>query len=99
MRLMDFILSPLNQFAAAYVDNIVFSRNAEDHEDHLHQVFSRLQKYGLSINPSKTQLGQNKLSFLGHKITSQGIAPLPEKCRQKIILSLLLSNNYMHLLA
>jgi len=64
MRLMDFILRPLNQFAAVYIDDIiVFSRNAKDHEDHLYQVFSRLQKYGLTINSSKTQLGQNRLSF------------------------------------
>jgi len=71
MRLMDFILRPLNQFAAAYIDDIiVFSRNAKYHEDHLRQVFSRLQKCGLNINPSKTQLGQNNLSFLGHEITS-----------------------------
>jgi len=39
------------------------------------RVFSRLQKYGWS----KTQLVQNKLSFLGHEITSQRIAFLPEK--------------------
>ena len=42
-------------------------------------MFSRLQKYGLTINLSKTHLGQHKLSFLGHEITSEGVTPLPEK--------------------
>ena len=80
MRLMDFILRLLSDFAAPYIDDIiVFSRSSKEHEQHMHQVFSRLQKYGLTINPSKTHLGQHKLSFLGHEITSEDVAPLPEK--------------------
>ena len=57
----------------------MFSRSSKEHELHLHLVFSRSQKYGLTINPSKTHLGQHKLSFLGHEITSEGFAFLPEK--------------------
>ena len=77
---MDFILRPLSDFAAAYIDDIIeFSRSSREHKQHLHQVFSRLQKYDLTINPSKAHLGQHKLSFLGHEITSGGVAPLPEK--------------------
>ena len=45
MRLMDFILRPLSDFAAAYIDDIImFSRSLKKHEQHLHQVFSRWQK-------------------------------------------------------
>ena len=51
MRLMDFISRPLSDFAAAYIDDIiVFSHSSNEHEQHLHQVFSRLQKYGLTIS-------------------------------------------------
>ena len=77
MRLMDFILRPLSNFAAACIDDIIaVSRISKEQKQHLHQVFSRLQKYGLTINPSKTHLGQDKLSFLGHEITSKDVAPL-----------------------
>lgn len=80
MRMMDFILRPLKHCASAYIDDIiVYSRSAEEHETHLRQVFESLQKYGLTINPSKTELGQTKLSFLGHEISAEGVAPLPEK--------------------
>ena len=34
---MDFILRPLSDFAAAYIDDIiVFSRISKEHEQHLH---------------------------------------------------------------
>ena len=87
MRLMDFILRPLSDFAAAYIDDIiVFSRISKEHELHLHQVFSSLQKYGLRINPSKTHLGQHKLSFLGHEITQRASLLYPKRCRQFLII-------------
>ena len=37
MRIMDFILRPLSDFAAAYIDDIiVFSCCSKEHEQHLH---------------------------------------------------------------
>ena len=69
MRMMDFILQPLKHCGSAYMDDIiVFSCDAEKHEIHLSKVFECLQKYGLTINPTKMELGQTQLSFLGHKM-------------------------------
>ena len=82
MRIMDFILRPLKHCASAYMDEddiIVFSHDAEEHEIHLSKVFECLQKYGLTINPTKTELGQAQSSFLGHKISVDGVASQPEK--------------------
>ena len=95
MRMMDFSLRPSKHCASAYMDNIiVFFCNAEEHEIHLSKVFECLQKYGLTINPTKTELGQAQLSFLGHKISADGVAPSLKKCKQlKISPNLLPLNN------
>ena len=53
---MNFILRPLKHCESAYMVNIiVFSRDGEEYEIYLSEVFECLQKYGLTINPSKTE--------------------------------------------
>ena len=49
--------------------------------DHLRQLFQRFQEYGLVINTSKCQFGQDSIDFLGHHITPTGIVPLPDKVK------------------
>ena len=46
---------------------------------HLRLVFERLRKYSLTLNVAKSSFRQTELTFLGHKITAEGILPLPEK--------------------
>ena len=44
----------------------------------MREVFDRLRKGNLSINVGKCKLGQTKLKFLSHIITSEGFRP-PER--------------------
>ena len=46
---------------------------------HLRELFERLDKFGLVINPSKCLFGVESLEFLGHLITKEGIQPLDSK--------------------
>src|SRR5690606_4251770 len=63
-----------------YIDDIlVASKNEDEHFRHLRTVFERLQKYGLVVNSSKCVFGSSTVDFLGHRVSSNGIAPLPEK--------------------
>ena len=78
-RLMDGILRDL-PFVFVYIDDIlVASPSKEQHLDHLRQLFQVLKDNGLAINKAKCRLGMETLDFLGHKITSQGIFPLPDR--------------------
>ena len=78
-RLMDTVCQGLD-FTFVYIDDIlVASKDIETHKQHLAQLFRRLQEHGLVINVSKCKFGQNSLDFLGHRITSGDIMPLPEK--------------------
>lgn len=78
-RLMDSVCQGLD-FVFVYIDDIlVASKNAKEHQVHLRQLFQRLQEHGLVINVTKCQFGRTTLDFLGHRITSHGASPLPDK--------------------
>ena len=60
-------------------DILVASSSLEHHAQHLRALFKRLQQHGLIINAVKCQFGRQDLDFLGHRITCQGVLPLPDK--------------------
>ena len=45
----------------------------------LEQVFRILDDNGLTINRDKCELGKSSLDFLGYRVDSTGITPLPER--------------------
>ena len=54
-RFIDTVCQGLD-FVFVYVDDIlVASKDAEEHERHLRQLFQRLQEHGLVINVAKCQ--------------------------------------------
>jgi hypothetical protein len=63
----------------AYADDMdVASRNAEEHDIHLRQLFTRLREHGLVINVEKCVFGASSIQFLGHHLSAEGVEPLPE---------------------
>jgi predicted aspartyl protease len=79
-RLMDAILRGLKwQCCLVYLDDvIVFSRNLEEHEKHLRQIFTAIDKAGLRLNPAKCRFGQEEIEYLGHIVSAKGILPSPK---------------------
>ena len=68
-------------FTFPYLDDVLIaSKTEEEHFNHLKQVFSRLEEFGIAINKDKCQFGRTTINFLGHKISPKGIAPKQEKC-------------------
>ena len=79
-RLMDQVLTGLNTFAAAYLDDIiVYSSSWEDHVRHLGQVFERIRSAGLTINPSKCAIAKTETEYLGYVIGNGIIKPQVQK--------------------
>lgn len=69
-------------FVIAYIDDLlVFSSTEQQHEQHLQQLFSRLQEYGLVVNAKKCIFGVPELEFLGFHVSSEGIRPLEHKVK------------------
>ena len=78
--LMSTVLTGLNDFAFMYLDDIlVLSETYNDHLHHLNIVFERFQKACLKIKLSKCQFCKTHLHYLGHRISANGLQPLPEK--------------------
>ena len=78
-RLMDSILGDL-PYVFVYIDDIlVFSDNMEQHLEHLQEVFKILSANGMIVNRAKCVLGKPSLDFLGYRVDSTGVSPLPER--------------------
>jgi cleavage and polyadenylation specificity factor subunit 1 len=78
-RLMDGILRDL-PFCFVYLDDILVASSSKDqHYDHLRQLLQRLSDNGLVLNKDKCSFGVSELDYLGHRVTTKGIQPLPER--------------------
>ena len=78
-RFMDQVCRGLEDFLFVYIDDIlVASTGAKEHRHHLHLLFRRLADHGLVVNVSKCTFGVEVIDFLGHRVTSRGVEPLPE---------------------
>ena len=74
-RAMEHILQDLlNTIALVYIDDIIiYSKSIKEHLNSLDIVFHRLTQHGLKLKPSKCFLFKEKLNFLGHTISKEGI--------------------------
>ena len=78
-RLMDRILDGL-VWCFVYLDDVlVASKSMSEHKEHLTELFTVLAKNGLVVNKDKCELGVTSLDFLGHRVTSEGVAPMPDR--------------------
>ena len=55
-------------------DKVIFSNDLASHLERLEAVFQKLEEAGLKLKPSKCELFQWQLAYLGHIISAQGIA-------------------------
>nr|VZI50853.1 unnamed protein product [Spirometra erinaceieuropaei] len=70
----------IDHFVYAYInDLLVASTDAAEHGVHIRQILERLDSFGVVINAANCGFAVPSLSFLGHKINSDEIYPVPEK--------------------
>ena len=78
-RLVNEVLSGLT-FAFGYLDDIlIFSPDMETHLKHLRVLFERLRNADLKLKEVKCNFLKKHIQYLGHIISGEGIAPVPEK--------------------
>lgn len=78
-RLMDKIFQGIT-FVFVYLDDIlVASRSEQEHIGHLRQVFQILSDNGLVVKKEKCVFGVQELDYLGHRVTTDGVKPLPQR--------------------
>ena len=78
-ELMNKIIKDL-PFAIAYLnDIIIYSKTAEEHLDHLQQVFHKLCNAELTMKLSKCHFFTKEIQCLRHVLSTTGIYPLSSK--------------------
>ena len=72
----------LDKFVVVFIDDIlVYSKDEEEHEEHLRLVLQKLRENQSYAKLSKCEFWLNEVSFLSHVITDGGIAVDPGKVR------------------
>ena len=81
MELMNRIFQPLLDICViVFIDDIlVYSKNNQEHEEHLRDVLSILREKKLYAKFSKCEFWLNEVAFLGHVISGKGISVDPRK--------------------
>ena len=77
--LMDRVLAGLHwEMCLFYLDDIiVFSSTWEEHLARLREVFERLRHAKLKLGPTKCTFAAKEVSYLGHRVTEEGLLPDP----------------------
>ena len=79
-RMMDRIFRPCRTFVGTFFDDmIIFSKNEEEHRDHLVAVFDELKRNRLLINGKKSEFFLEEIHFLGHIVSKDGVKMDPAK--------------------
>ena len=81
MDLMNRVFRPyLDQFMVVFSDDIlVYSKNEEEHEQHMRIVLQTLREKQLYAKLSKCDFWIKEVFFLGHMVYAEGIKVDPAK--------------------
>lgn len=80
-RLQEECLGDLHlKICYIYLDDlIIFSRTFEEHLARLRQIFDRIRQYGLKLSPKKCSFLMNKVKYIGHIVSEEGVQADPDK--------------------
>lgn len=83
MNLMNDVMRPhLDEFIIVFIDDIlVYSKTFEEHQQHVRKALDLLRQHQLYAKRSKCKLFQQRVAFLGHVVSEQGIAMDPDKVK------------------
>jgi hypothetical protein len=81
--LMNSVFMPeLDKFVVVFIDDIlIYSKNKEEHTQHLRIVLTRLREHQLYAKFSKCAFWLEEIQFLGHVLSAKGIAVDPSKVK------------------
>ena len=80
-RLMERVMGDIKfRDCLIYLDDIIiFSSTFEEHIERLEAVFKRLEEHNLKLKPSKCELFCERVLYLGHIVSREGIYTDPSK--------------------
>jgi hypothetical protein len=81
MYLMNSVFMPeLDKFVVVFIDDIlIYSKNEEEHAQHIRTVLTRLREHKLYAKFSKCEFWLDRVQFFGHVLTPEGVSVDPSK--------------------
>ena len=81
MNMMNKVfMEELDKFVVVFIDDIlIYSETAEEHAEHLRIVLENLRQNQLYAKFSKCEFWLEKVAFLGHVLTAEGVVVDPAK--------------------
>jgi hypothetical protein len=80
-RMMGLVLQGLERVRPYIDDVIINSRSVGEHLGDLAALMQRLHQHGIKVAPRKMHIGCQRVKYLGHVLTPQGISVDPDKVR------------------
>ena len=74
-RLVELAVKDIQNIIVYIDDLLTHSRSHEEHRHQLAQLFDRLRRTGLKLNLPKCEFGSTNVSYLGFRLTPEGILP------------------------
>lgn len=85
--LMNDIFRPyLRRFVLVFFEDIlIYSSSIDEHAQHLALVLDIRESHPLYVNEKKCEFCKNKVAYLGHIKSSEGVAIDPEKVQTMVV--------------
>ncbi|XP_076546690.1 uncharacterized protein LOC143305763 [Osmia lignaria lignaria] len=78
-RLMNQVISGLENAHVFIDDMVVFSSSLREHEIKVKKLLNRLREFGLTLQIDKCEFLRKEVTYLGHILTENGVKPDPRK--------------------
>ena len=78
---MNDILHDIPGIACYMDDCIIFGRTLQEYNEALENILTRFREVGVCLNVSKCKFAQEKVEFIGHVWSGDGVSPNPEKIK------------------
>lgn len=78
-KLLEQILAGCNGCMNFIDDIIVYGATQEEHDNRLNTVLKTLKFWNVTLNKDKCAIGVDKIKFLGHELSKDGIRPTHDK--------------------
>jgi transposase InsO family protein len=80
-RLMDVVMRDAPNVLTYIDDVLIHSVDLSAHLSHVREAFNRLRTHNLKLNLEKCHIASNKVAYLGHTLTTEGVLPGLDKTK------------------
>jgi len=80
-RLMDVLRNLIGVQCYVFIDDIIFSKSAEEHAARLENVLERFDKANLQLHPGKCAIAQPQVNYLGYVLSDNGVSASADKVK------------------